>query len=99
VFHSHSYSWSQEFRRYFDIGVLHSRESWLLEYFGTARGEGKRFVCSELKFLFHEDKALIPSALIRTMAKLVGYRLGRMEARLNSKLKYWFSMHRSFWNR
>jgi rhamnosyltransferase len=98
AFHSHSYSWSQEFRRYFDIGVLHSRESWLLEQFGNVRGEGKRFVCSELKFLYHARKTLIPSALVRTMAKFVGYRLGRMEAKLSPKLKYRFSMHRFFWN-
>lgn len=44
VYHSHSYTWKQEFKRYFDIGVLHSRERWLLDEFGQASGEGKRFV-------------------------------------------------------
>ncbi len=51
VYHSHNYGWIEEFRRYFDIGVLHSRESWLLEEFGKAGDEGRRFVLSELKYL------------------------------------------------
>lgn len=98
AFHSHSYSWLQEFRRYFDIGVLHSRESWLLEQFGNAKGEGKRFVLSELRFLWDGHKALIPSAFVRTIAKFAGYKLGRMEAILSPRLKKRLSMHRSFWN-
>ena len=48
VNHSHSFSIGEEFRRYFDIGVYHNRESWLTGNFGKPGGEGKRFVLSEL---------------------------------------------------
>jgi rhamnosyltransferase len=72
VHHSHSYTWIQEFERYFDIGVLHSRERWLLEMFGGASGEGKRFVLSELKYLRKHDAWQIPQALVRTGLKLLG---------------------------
>ena len=78
VYHSHSYTVRQDFRRYFDIGVLHSRESWLLKEFGGAGGEGRRFIASELDFLWRNQKAQIPSAMLRTLAKLAGYRLGRV---------------------
>jgi rhamnosyltransferase len=97
VHHSHAYTWMQELERYFDIGVLHSRERWLLDEFGGASGEGKRFVLSELKYLVQRDPWQIPSALVRTWLKLLGYRLGRMEERLTPELKRLLSMHPGFW--
>jgi rhamnosyltransferase len=97
VCHSHEYSWRDEFRRYFDTGVLHARESWLIDEFGTTSGEGLRFLRSEMKYLGFKHVALIPSALLRTAAKLIGYRLGRMESRLSVASKRKFSMHGNFW--
>ena len=97
VYHSHSYTWRQEFRRYFDIGVLHTRESWLVDEFGGTGGEGARFVRSELRHLWPRYWWLIPSALIRTALKLAGYRLGKMERHLSLGLKRRLSMNRSFW--
>jgi len=97
VHHSHAYSWRQEFKRYFDIGVLHTRESWLQENFGRTGGEGKRFVISELTHLWHNRPILIPSAMIRTMLKLAGYRLGRLEQSFSPNLKRKLSMHHTFW--
>jgi rhamnosyltransferase len=97
AYHSHTYSWRQDFRRYFDIGVLHARESWMIKTFGTTGGEGSRFVFSELAYLWPKYAWLIPSALIRTAAKFAGYRLGLIEARLSPRLKYHLSMHRTFW--
>jgi rhamnosyltransferase len=97
VYHSHAYTAVQEFRRYFDIGVLHARESWLLQEFGTAGNEGKRFVSSEFRYLWPRHVQLIPSALVRTGAKLIGYRLGRIEALFGPKFKRYLSMNRSYW--
>jgi rhamnosyltransferase len=97
VYHSHSYSWRQEFKRYFDIGVLHARESWLLEEFGAVSGEGSRFVKSELKYLWPSSKRLISSAVFRTAFKLAGYRIGRIEDWLAVELKRKLSMNPSFW--
>jgi rhamnosyltransferase len=97
VYHSHDYTWAQDFRRYFDIGVLHSRESWLLDEFGQASDEGKRFVFSELKYLLPRHIALLPSAVVRTGLKFVGYRLGKLHRKLSLKWKRRLSMHRSFW--
>ncbi|HQS03619.1 MAG TPA: glycosyltransferase, partial [Halothiobacillus sp.] len=97
VYHSHDYSLRQEFRRYFDIGVFHAREAWLLDAFGKPEGEGGRFVRSELFYLFKQAPWLIPSALLRTGLKYLGYRLGRAERGLPLGLKRLFSMHRGFW--
>jgi rhamnosyltransferase len=97
VYHSHSYRWSQEFSRYFDIGVLHSREAWLLDEFGSTGNEGSRFVRSELRYLWSTNKLYIPSALIRTALKFIGYKIGRNEHRLPPTLKRKFSMHKGYW--
>lgn len=97
AYHSHHYTKLQEFKRYFDIGVLHSRERWLLNEFGHVQGEGKRFVFSELRYLQQRDVWQIPSALVRTVIKFIAYRLGRMEARFTPNFKRRLSMHSSFW--
>lgn len=98
VYHSHRYTWTQDFKRYFDIGVLHARENWLLQEFGSAGGEGGRFVRSELRYLWPRYWWFIPSAIVRTVLKLVGYRLGRIENRLGLRLKRRLSMHPRFWD-
>jgi rhamnosyltransferase len=97
AYHSHSYKWRQEFKRYFDIGVLHSREGWLLQEFGQTSGEGRRFVVSELSYLWHRSWWLIPSALVRTALKFAGYRLGRLEMKLSIQWKRRLSMHSGYW--
>lgn len=95
--HSHNYSVMQEFRRYFDTGVFHARSPWLLAEFGSASGEGLRFVRSELAYLWRHAPGWIPSALVRTAAKLIGYRLGRLESRWPLRFKRWCSMHKGYW--
>lgn len=97
VYHSHNYTPLEEFRRYFDTGVFHARERWLLEAFGGANGEGLRFVESELRYLIRNAPWLIPSALLRTALKLAGYRLGRAEARLPQGIKKQLSMFKAYW--
>jgi rhamnosyltransferase len=99
VYHSHAYTWRQDFKRYFDIGVLHTRENWMLKEFGKAGGEGGRFVRSEINYLRREDPWHLPSALVRTGLKLLAYRLGRNEKRLTIGLKRRLSMHPGFWTR
>jgi rhamnosyltransferase len=79
VEHSHAFSIGAEFRRYVEIGVLHERERWLVEEFGAADGEGWRFVASELRYLSARAPLHIPSAMLRTLAKYVAYRSGRLK--------------------
>lgn len=97
VYHSHNYTPFEDFRRYFDTGVFHAREHWLLAAFGGAGGEGLRFVKSEMLYLLKNAPFLIASGLLRTFLKLLGYRLGRLEALLPLWLKRRCSMHRGYW--
>lgn len=97
VVHSHGYTIIEDFRRYFDVGVFHARNAWLLDTYGTAEGEGVRFIRSELSYLLKHDIRQIPSALIRTPAKYLAYRLGKLEARLSKKTKRRLSMQPFYW--
>lgn len=97
VTHSHDYSIADDFRRCFDVGVYHARNTWLLDTFGRAEGEGARFVLSELRYLLRNEPWTIPSALIRTFAKYAGYRIGRLEHRWPLRWKARLSMAPSYW--
>ena len=77
TYHSHAYSFGQEFRRYYDIGLLHGREPWLLRDFGNAAGEGWKFALSEIRYLLPRAPWLIPEAVLRTVLKYLGYKRGR----------------------
>jgi rhamnosyltransferase len=96
VYHSHNYSLTNELRRYFDIGVFHSREPWLMERFGSAEGEGKRFVVSEIKFIWPGNLFLLPVIFMKTIIKYVGFRMGKLERILPLWLKIRLTMHPSF---
>ncbi len=97
VYHSHPFTWRAEFRRYFDIGVFHARDAWIRKDFGQAGGEGGRFVHSELDYLRRERPSAIPSAIIRTALKLLGYKLGNYEHLLPGGLKRLLSANPRYW--
>lgn len=100
VYHSHSYTILQEFKRYFDIGVFHKRENWMLQEFGKAEGEGGRYVKSELKFLF--SKKLyhkIVEFFIRNGMKYLGYKMGYNYQKIPQKIINRLTMHPIWWNK
>ncbi len=99
VYHSHNYTAAQEFRRYFDIGVFHARESWIRESFGSAEGAGKNFVRLKYSTLWKNEPVEIIGAIFRDAAKFFGYRLGRLEKYLPRFVKERCSMHKNFWRR
>lgn len=97
VFHSHNYSIWQEFKRYFDIGVFHSRENWIRENFGEAEGEGFRFIKKEIKAVFKNNPSFIIEMIVRDGMKYIGYCLGRIEKILPIYLKRYISMNKKYW--
>jgi len=97
AFHSHDYSVGEVFRRYFDTGVFHARNSWMRERFGAHGGEGLRFLASELKYVATSAPSQIPRSLCHNVAKAVGYRLGCTEKILPLGLKRLLSMNAGYW--
>jgi len=96
--HSHNYSLIEEFRRYFDIGVFQSRESWIKDTFGGAGGEGLRYVKSELKFLGPRRILLWPMSFVRNGIKLFAYKLSKQEKYLPKSLKKKLGMYKRYWD-
>jgi rhamnosyltransferase len=76
AYHSHAYSYREEFERYYRIGQLHGSEPWLLRDFGKASGEGRRFAISEIQYLSRHAPWLIPEAMLRSGLKYLGYKRG-----------------------
>jgi rhamnosyltransferase len=100
VFHSHNYTISQEFGRYFDIGVFHRREGWLIREFGRAEGEGMRYLKSEIAHLLRKKRyGLLPASLLRTVAKYLGYLLGSNYEKVPAGVIRKVSMHREWWEK
>jgi len=98
VFHSHDYSVWQVLRRYFDIGVFDGSNTWMRELYGSHSGEGARFVTSELRYVASRSPLAIPRSLLQTAAKLLGYRLGRVERLMPRMVKRRLSMLPAFWS-
>ena len=74
-YHSHNYSIKDDFKRYFDIGVFHRSESWIINDFGHLNKRGMKFILSEFKFINFRIW-LYPAMFLRTMAKYWGYKIG-----------------------
>lgn len=96
--HSHNYTLTDEFCRYFDQGVFHSREHWIRDSFGGAGGEGLRYVKSELSYLGFSNIWLWPVALVRNFLKLLAYKLGCSERVIPLRIKRKLSMHKRYWD-
>jgi rhamnosyltransferase len=93
VCHSHRYDILDEFKRNYDIGIFHSREYWLLETFGTAFGEGLKFVTSEMRYMWKNAPGFMPLVLLRSSARWLGYALGRRHLKTPAILRKHMSMY------
>lgn len=96
VFHSHEYSFREEFKRYFDMGVFHAREPWIRQELGGAEGEGVKFVVSEFKYLLKNAFWRIPEGVVRTLFRYTGFRLGLVEKCLPQWLKRRLAMNKGY---
>ncbi len=81
VFHSHNFSYREEFKRYFDTGRFHANQPWLLEAFGSVSGEGRNTLMIQIrqsfKLNFTEGLFAFNEVLIRSFIKLSGYYFGK----------------------
>ena len=78
VHHTHHFGISQEFGRYFDIGVAHHQHRWILDRFGGSDGDGLRYLGVGLDHLRRENQWLkMPDFFSRAMLGRLAYSLGR----------------------
>lgn len=78
VYHAHSFTLSEEFKRSIVIGKLHHDYQSVFDSFGTVNGEGIKFVKSELHMLISQKNIkLLPVACLHNFFKFLGYRFGK----------------------
>jgi len=100
VYHSHNLTTVEYFRRYFDIGVFHSRNRWIQQRYGSAYREGGRFVFFELAKALKERKpSLLLLSLLITTAKYMGHVLGKLHRLLPQTVCIRLSANPSWWRR
>ena len=99
VYHSHNYDWGQDFRRYFDIGVFHTEEQWLIDTYGQVGGRGRTYIRSGVDYLYQRRfYSLIGDFMVRVLLKLCGYQLGKRYRRLPRGLARKLSMNKNWWS-
>ncbi|MBE0471490.1 MAG: glycosyltransferase [Methyloprofundus sp.] len=76
VKHSHRYSLWQEFQRYFDTGYVRAENPVIQMLVGQAESRGVGFVNALLKRVWQENSLLIPYAVVQSLMKWFGYRIG-----------------------
>ena len=97
VKHSHNYTVSEEFKRYFDIGVFHQTQSWMIEALGTVEGEGVKFALGQLVFLWKKKAyTQIAKSILMSAAKFTGYKLGKNHTKFSKKTNIRLSMHNGY---
>lgn len=79
VFHSHDYSLTEQFRRYFDIGVFHASEEWFDRYLGRPDSEGVRLVQSQAAALRTTGASFARARVVsHAGAGWLGFKAGRL---------------------
>ncbi len=77
VIHSHKYTLTQLFRRYYNIGVSLKKNSWVLRYSGGAENEGLRFLSGQIRFVMgNYGLKWLPRIFLEAVVKFLGYRIG-----------------------
>ena len=73
VWHSHNYSISLYFKRYFDIGASFNMNEWILNY-ARPEGEGAHFLKEQLRYLVKNNHwQWLPYSLMLSLAKYAGF--------------------------
>ncbi len=99
VVHSHDYTLSEQFRRNFDIGVFHARNSWLFDS-APGTGEGVRLVktlAAKSIRSFHPEA--LPEIVLVSGVRYVAYRLGKAWKKLPRSMVKRLSANKKFWDR
>ncbi len=97
VYHSHSYTVVEEFKRYFDTRVFHEQNKWIIETYGKPTGAGIKFMMSELKYVLKNNPQSIFKSVSSLGAKWFGYKSAGFYKKMSPWLLKKLSMHGFYW--
>jgi rhamnosyltransferase len=99
VLHTHHYTAMQQLKRNFDLGVSQAQ---FPELFGrvSSQSEGIRMIRGMLGTLVKKGEyCKIPSVIINSAFKLVGYKLGKSYKKLPKQLIMKLTMNKRYWSK
>lgn len=99
VFHAHQYTYRQQFRRNFDLGVSHKKYS---EIFSKVKSEkeGTKLVKKTVHYLWQQgEPQLIFDLILQSGFKFLGYRMGKMYDKLPLWLIRKCSLQKEYWDK
>ncbi len=96
--HSHRYNLVEEFQRYFDTGYVRAEQPWVQELVGAAESRGQAFFLELIKRLARSSPHLIPYAMLQTIVKWLGYRVGYHGHKLPETMKRALSAQNYYWS-
>lgn len=97
VFHSHNYTASQQFKRYFDIGVSHRQFKYIFDKVHV-EGEGVKLVKETAIYLIKRREGyLLPYLAYYSACKYIGYRLGRLYTKLPKEFILKCTGNKNYW--
>lgn len=97
VIHSHNYTWRQQFQRNFDLAVSQADHPEVFKGVPSER-EGMRLVKDTASYLVEKGRFwLLPSLVMSSGFKFLGYRLGKSYKRLPKRLIAKCTMNPGYW--
>lgn len=97
VFHSHNYSYRQQFHRNFDLGISQAEHPEIFEGI-SSQSEGKRLVKYTICVLKEQkQKKMILSFLVMCGYKYLGFQFGKHYKKLPEGLVYKWTMNKMYW--
>lgn len=103
VEHSHNFSLAENFRRYFDTGLIRGERPYIQELVGSTNGRGAKLTKLFFKKIFKERPHLIIYAFIETVVKYLGFKIGffvgSYGSNFSSKFKMFLSNQKYFWEK
>ncbi len=97
VVHSHHYSYMQQLRRNFDLGVSQEEYQSIFKNISSEK-EGTKLVKQTLSYLINQREYIeLVDFILESGFKYLGYLLGKKHRLLPQPLKIWLSMNKSYW--
>jgi len=97
VWHSHNYTFFEQFRRYVDIGVFFSNNRDLAAY-SRNETEGIKYILAAARYLIEKNEPWqLPHLLLDSVARFLGYRAGKNYRLLPVKYMEYISMNKAYW--
>lgn len=99
IYHSHNYTLAQEFKRFFDTGVFHAMNPWILENFPGRIKDGVVYAKSAFLYCIKQKEYLVlPRVLGNLLAKYFGFFVGKHYKLVPGSIRKKISLYNGFWD-